>query len=195
MSAQSWIVLLGAFLAGSFPTAYLVGRVVTGVDIRAVGDGNVGAKNTYGCVGPLAGILVAAVDIGKGAAVVLLARALGETEAVVRIAGLCAVLGHDFSPFLRFRGGQGMATALGVLGLLYPLEMAAGLLVAALLLALSRNWDLAWAVAFGLFAASLWFTGHTTAEAAYPILLLPTIGIKKLIAMRQTRHMPGGLAH
>ena len=99
---------------------------------------------------------------------------------MVRVSGACAVLGHDYSPFLRGRGGQGMAAILGILGMLYPWETAMGLLVAALMLALSRNWDLAWFAAFGLFALSLWFTGYTTAEALYPVWLLPTIGVRKL---------------
>lgn len=187
MNFDVWAVLLGAFLLGSLPTAYLVARLAAGIDIRTVGDGNMGAKNTYLSVGPLAGVLVGAVDIGKGAGAIALTRALGEPEAVVRAAGLCAVLGHDFTPFLRFRGGQGMATILGVFGMLYPWELAGALMVVALALALTRNWDLSWGIGFGLFALSLWFTDHTAGEASYPLILLPTIGLSKLLQVWRAR--------
>lgn len=180
METQAWAVLAAAFLMGALPTAYLMARAVAGVDIRTVGDGNMGARNVYLNVGPLAGLFVALVDVGKGAGAVLLARWLGQPDGVVRAAGLCAVLGHDFTPFLRFHGGQGMAAILGIFGVLYPLQMAAGLVLAAAVLALTRNWDLSWGVAFPLFALSLWFGGYTTAQALYPVLLLPTIGLKKL---------------
>jgi glycerol-3-phosphate acyltransferase PlsY len=194
MTVQSWAVLVGAFLLGAFPTAYLTTRIVARVDIRTVGDGNVGALNTYRSVGRLAGILVGAIDLGKGAGAIVLARAVGEPEAMVRAAGVCAVLGHDFTPFLRFRGGQGMAAILGVLGLLYPGEIAAALVIAALTLAISHNWDLSWGVALGIFALSLWFTDHTTAEAIYPVFLLPTIGLSKLVQVLQSRGRVNGLA-
>jgi len=194
MTVQSWAVWLGAFLLGSLPTAYLVALAAAGVDIRAVGDGNVGAKNTYESVGRLAGLFVGVVDIGKGAGAVILARALGEPAMVVRGAGVCAALGHDFTPFLRFRGGQGMAAILGVCGMLYPWEIAAALVATALMWALSRNWDLSWGMGFVLFAGSLWFTGHTTAEALYPFFLLPTIGLSKLLQVRRARRVAGGLA-
>jgi|YNPBryBLVA2012_1023415.scaffolds.fasta_scaffold13453_3 glycerol-3-phosphate acyltransferase PlsY len=194
MTAHLLLVLLGAFLLGSLPTAYLVAQAFAGVDIRAVGDGNPGAKNVYQSVGPLAGVLVAAVDIAKGAAAVGLAQSLGETGGVVRAVGLAAVLGHDFSPFLRFRGGQGMAAILGVFGILYPWELAGCLALGALAFLVTRNWDLSCAVAFVAFAGSLWFTGHTVAEALYPFVLLPTIGLKKAIQVWQARHATNGLA-
>lgn len=181
MVARLILVLLGAFLLGAFPTAYLAARAFAGVDIRRVGDGNPGARNVYHSVGPLAGVLVAAVDISKGAAAVALARALGEPDGMVRAAGLAAVLGHDFSPFLCFRGGQGMAAILGIFGILYPWELAGCLALGALVLLVLRNWNLSCAVAFVIFAGSLWFTGHTASEALYPFVLLPTIGLKKVI--------------
>lgn len=187
MTAQSWAVLVGSFLLGAVPSAYLIARVVAGVDIRTVGDGNVGAKNVYLSVGRWPGVAVAVFDISKGAAAVIMARALGESEGLARAAGMAAVLGHDFTPFLNFQGGQGMAAMLGVFGLLYPWELAAALLIAAVVWAVARHWDLSWFVAFGFFAASLWFTGHTVAEALYPVFMLPTIGLKKALQVWQAR--------
>jgi glycerol-3-phosphate acyltransferase PlsY len=190
MTGQSWAVLAAAFAVGSFPTAYLVTRLVAGADIRSLGDGNVGALNTFRSVGPVAGALVAAVDVGKGTAVILLARALGQPEGLVRAAGLCAVLGHDTMPLLGFRGGQGMAAILGIFGVLYSLEIAVGLVIAAAMLALTRNWDLSWAVAFGLFAGFLWLRGYPMGDVLYPVLLLLTIGLSKLVAGWRLSRLP-----
>ncbi len=185
MAVQSWAVLIGSFLLGAIPSAYLIARVTAGVDIRTVGDGNVGARNVYMSVGRWAGVAVAVFDIGKGAAAVVMARALGESEGLARAAGLAAVLGHDFTPFLNFHGGQGMAAILGIFALFYPWELAAALFVAAVVWVIAHHWDLSWFVAFGFFAASLWFTGHTVAEALYPVFMLPTIGLKKALQVWQ----------
>ncbi len=195
MTIELLLVLLGAFLLGSLPTAYLVARVFAGLDIRSVGDGNPGAKNVYHSVGPLAGVLVAIGDIGKGAAAVTVAQTLGEPKEIVRAAGLAAVLGHDFSPFLGFKGGQGMAAILGVFGVLYPRELAPCLLLGALTLLLRHNWDLACLIAFVAFAASLWLADYSPPEAFYPFILLPTIGVKKVIQTWQARHVSNGFAH
>jgi glycerol-3-phosphate acyltransferase PlsY len=194
MTTQSWAVLAGAFLLGSIPTAYVVGRIVAGVDIRSLGDGNMGALNTYRNVGLLPAALVAVVDIGKGAMSVIVAQSLGEPVQVVRAAGLCAVLGHDFTPFLRLQGGQGMAAILGIFGVLYPQEIVAGLLVAALALVITRNWDLSWAMAFGLFVVVLWLAGRAVGEVLYPAVLLVTIGLKKLLVTWQERRAVNGFA-
>jgi len=194
MDARAAAILLIAFLLGSIPTAYVVARLTAGVDIRAVGDGNVGARNTFLSVGPLAGITVGVVDIGKGAVAVALARSLGAPDWVVRAAGVCVALGHDFTPFLRFHGGQGMAAILGVFGVLYPAEIGAALVIAALTFAITRHWDLSCAVGFVLFAASLWLTDRTTGEALYPFFVLPTIGLSKLVQVWQARRATGGLA-
>jgi glycerol-3-phosphate acyltransferase PlsY len=175
------MLLLSAYLLGSIPTAYIVTRLVAGADIRRLGDGNVGAKNTFESVGRLAGTVVAVADVGKGVLTVALARHISATEEVTLLAGACAVLGHDFSTFLRFQGGQGMATTVGVFGALFPQEMAVGLFVLAIVLAVTRNWDLSCGIGFALLVAVLWMTGHTTVRVLYAITLLPIIGAKKLL--------------
>ena len=106
-----WIPV--CFLIGSFPTAYLVGRL-RGVDIRTVGSGNAGATNVFRTLGKAPGILTLSVDIVKGLVPVLLARSFFPLTAVPVISGLAAVAGHSWSPFLRFKGGKGVATSAGV---------------------------------------------------------------------------------
>lgn len=188
MTTEAWAVLLGAYLLGSIPSAYLVARLVAGVDIRRVGDGNVGAKNTFEAVGRLAGVVVAAADIGKGALAVAMARYFHLPENLILWAGFLVVLGHDFPLFLRFRGGQGMATMVGVFGVLFPYEIGLVLLALAVVLALTHNWDLSCGIAFGILPVLLILFGHPTKQVFYPVLMLPTIGAKKLLALWQARH-------
>jgi glycerol-3-phosphate acyltransferase PlsY len=187
MTVQAWAVLLGAYLLGSIPSAYLVARLVAGVDIRKIGDGNMGAKNTFGSVGKLAGTVVAAADLAKGALGVVMARQFELPENVVMLAGACIVLGHDFPIFLRFRGGQGMAAIIGVFGVLFPREMGIALLALAATLLLTRNWDLSCGICFGLLPVLLWFAGQPPKRVLYPVFLLPTIALKKLMQVRQAR--------
>jgi glycerol-3-phosphate acyltransferase PlsY len=189
MTTQAWAVLLGAYLLGSIPSAYLAARFAAGVDIRRVGDGNIGAKNTFESVGRLPALVVAAADIGKGALAVAMARRFHLPEIVVLLAGACAVLGHDFSLFLRFRGGQGMATIIGVFGVLCPREMGLALLALAIALATTRNWDLSCGISFGLLPILLCLAGQPTRRVLYPVLLLPTIGVKKLMQVWRARRV------
>ncbi len=142
-----------AALVGSIPFGWLVARS-KGVDVRAVGSGNIGATNVARAVGKRLGLLVLALDAAKGAAAVLLVVAVVVEPApdVVLLhaqlfgAGL-AVLGHCFTPWLGFRGGKGVATSLGVLLVVEPLAVALSALVFALTWVRSRK------VALGSLAA------------------------------------------
>ncbi|HEY76656.1 MAG TPA: glycerol-3-phosphate acyltransferase [Thermoflexia bacterium] len=122
---MAWLGVLlcvGAYLLGAFPTAYVVGRLVKGVDIRRYGTGNVGASNVWNSIAPWAAVPVAAVDIGKAAFAAWLALGpfdLGYPWAVA--VGLCAALGHAWSPYLRFTGGRGLASIIGTLLVVFPL--------------------------------------------------------------------------
>jgi glycerol-3-phosphate acyltransferase PlsY len=118
------LFVVGAYLLGAIPTAYLLARWLRGVDLRQVGSGNVGGSNLRATVGAWATVVVGLFDIAKGALPVWLARrvGLGETEAA--LAGLAAVAGHDWPPWLSFRGGRGMASTLGVLLVLFPAGVA-----------------------------------------------------------------------
>ena len=110
---RALMVLALSFLMGSIPFG-LVFTMGTGVDLKKVGSGNTGATNVLRAVGKRAALMTLLGDMLKGVAAVALARALGLGLLVEGAAGLCAVLGHDFSFFLRFRGGKGVATSIGV---------------------------------------------------------------------------------
>ena len=131
--------MLVAYVLGSFPTAYLYGRIVRGIDIRDKGSGNVGALNAYRELGRLGGGLVLIVDIGKGVLVVYVTRWLGAPDAALFLAAVLAVAGHNWPVTLGFRGGRGAAVALGVSFAVLPIIAAIAFLSVLILIPLSRN--------------------------------------------------------
>ncbi len=135
-----WAILwAGAYLLGSIPFGLLLGRALGGVDVRAAGSGNIGATNVARTAGKAAGGLVLALDAAKGAAPISIGQhGLEAPISVVVVAGLFAVLGHVFPVWLRFRGGKGVATALGVFLALSPLATSSAIAVFALIFALRR---------------------------------------------------------
>jgi acyl phosphate:glycerol-3-phosphate acyltransferase len=108
-----------AYLLGSIPTGFIVGSWA-GVDVRKSGSGNVGATNVARVVGRRQGIYTLAADIGKGFLPVFTALQLGFSTSSVVFVGMAAFLGHLFPVFLKFKGGKGVATALGVFFALAP---------------------------------------------------------------------------
>jgi glycerol-3-phosphate acyltransferase PlsY len=138
-----------AFLLGSFPFGLWWGRLFGGIDVREHGSRNLGAANVFRLLGPVHGITVLLLDAAKGAAAVLAARYLTGNETVAILAGLFAVLGHLFSPWVAFRGGKGVAAGLGAWLILAPAATGLALALFALVLAGSRR------VSVGSLAASL----------------------------------------
>jgi glycerol-3-phosphate acyltransferase PlsY len=134
--------ILGAYLAGSLPFGYLIPKTL-GTDIRRHGSGNVGATNVFRVMGPLPGSIVFALDLAKGALPVFWMQAVTSDPWLVMLAGLAAVLGHTFSLFLRFKGGRGAATGLGVLLAISPEIFVGALAFAAVVIAVSRYVSLA----------------------------------------------------
>ena len=162
-----YIVIAGAaYLLGSIPTGYLVARA-KGIDIRTVGSGNIGAANVFRILGKPAGILVLVVDGLKGfAACSWLADfvvqpftvAPDKIECLKIVAGICAVLGHNYTCWLKFKGGKGIATSAGVYFALAPL--AAGIALGAwiVVFALSRYVSVASIAAAVALPTAVWLT-------------------------------------
>jgi glycerol-3-phosphate acyltransferase PlsY len=135
MSTAMAMVL--AFALGSIPFSWVLGRAM-GRDLRRIGSGNVGATNLLRECGVPLGLAGLALDVAKGAGAVLAAGLLGATMPVRSIAAVLAVGGHVFTPWLGFKGGKGVATALGSLVVLAPLPVLAALGVFVITLAASR---------------------------------------------------------
>ena len=126
------------FLCGSIPFSFVLARL-GGIDIRSVGSGNVGATNVTRALGWGAGVVALLLDAAKGAAAVLLAHRLAPGSPTAALwAGGMAIVGHNFTPFLRFRGGKGVATGLGVFAILAPGPLLLAVASFALTVALTR---------------------------------------------------------
>lgn len=120
--------IIAAFLFGSIPFGYLIGRYFYGIDIRAKGSGNIGAMNALRTMGKFGAACVLLLDALKGFlptyAVALAFRYDDDAAAVIALTGAMSVIGHCFSPWLRFKGGKGVATSFGVI---FALNWEAGL--------------------------------------------------------------------
>ena len=131
-----WIVI--AAVAGSIPFGYLLSRA-RGIDIRKEGSGNIGATNVARIHGPAAGIIILVLDAVKGGLPTwYVAHCLAAPATLVAITGMAAILGHCFSPWLRFRGGKGVATALGVFVVIAPYATLVGVGVFIAMIAVTR---------------------------------------------------------
>jgi glycerol-3-phosphate acyltransferase PlsY len=149
--------IIVGFLLGSFPAAYIITKWRKGVDIRKVDyTGNMGAGAVFRQVGRWEGALVAVLDIGKGAAAVLVAQAMGVAQPWVLAAGFAAVLGHGYPPYIGFRGGQGVDTIIGVFLVLAPKAMACTLGVMGLALLLTRHIFTMTCIAAPFLALFIW---------------------------------------
>jgi len=192
---SSVLALSIAYLIGSIPTAYITGRLIKGFDIRQVGTRNMGAMNVFYQVGFLAGLMVLAVDIGKGAAVVALARLMGTPEIVQLLAGAVAVIGHGFTIFLNFRGGRGGATCIGVLAYLMPWGIPIYLAVFGAGLLLTRFPTFSYSLALVSFPFIAWLIYHDGTLVVYTILLLLLPAIKYIPRVKEMRDRAGSWRH
>ena len=169
VASAAWIA--GAFFAGAVPFGYLIGRL-RGVDVRTVGSKNIGATNVFRTVGRKWGLVAFACDVLKGLLPVLAARHWGSAEWLPLAAGVASVLGHMFTPFMKFKGGKGVATAFGMLIALAPALVGAAFLLFAAVFALSHYISLGSCSAALFLAVAVWlpapWPGHrpTAGEAA-----------------------------
>jgi glycerol-3-phosphate acyltransferase PlsY len=147
-------IVISAYLIGSVPFSLLLARRWGATDLRRVGSGNLGAANVVRASGVTAGVLVALLDMGKGAASVMLAQRLTDGAGASAVAGLAAIVGHVYPVWLRFRGGKGVATACGVFSILTPVAIGPSL------------------AAFGL---TVWLTKYVSLGSVLASLALPPI--------------------
>jgi glycerol-3-phosphate acyltransferase PlsY len=140
MNQQYVVVIVSAYLIGSIPFSQLISKWRTGLNLRDVGEGNVGSRNVWHVAGPSWGLLAALLDCLKGYAVYTLSGAF-VPKAGMLLAGIAVLLGHQFPIFLRGRGGKGLATALGVLLALSPLSSLCALLLLFLSFAVLRDFN------------------------------------------------------
>ena len=187
------LAFLAAYLVGSFPLAYLMGRWIKHIDIRQVGSKNMGTMNTFYQVGFLPGMLVMAVDIGKGALAVAIARALGTPQIVELLAGMVAVLGHVLPVWLKFKGGKGGATCIGVLAYLMPWGIPIYAGAFGFFLLLTKFPTFSYSAAFVVFPLIGWLIYHSVVFVIYPTVLLMIPGFQYLVRVKQIGEKSTGL--
>lgn len=178
------IVALGYFI-GSLPTAYIAGRILKGIDIRQVGDANMGAANAFRQLGAGAGITVGLVDAAKGALAVLIAQAAGIPLLAVLSAGAAAVIGHNWPVFIGFRGGRGMSTTIGVLLVVVTLPLLVTAGPAAMALLARKNVSLAAAFLFVPLPLVCWWQGVSGILAVYGMALPCLVGATHFLRRRR----------
>jgi len=134
------LILFLSFLLGAIPNAYLIAKIFYGIDIRYRSSGNPGATNVWRVIGKIPGTLTFLFDVLKGFIPVFIARKLFSEPSltVPMLAGFCAVAGHIWTPFLRFKGGKGVSTGFGVFLGLIPIATFFTLIVFIITLALTK---------------------------------------------------------
>jgi len=187
MIIQMIIAMVLAYLAGSIPTGLWVGQRLRGIDIRNYGSGNLGATNAFRVLGKKLGTFVLLIDILKGVIpVALFPRLVGISDPTAGqeiLVGVCAIAGHVLSFFVNFKGGKGVATALGVFLAIAPFEMAIILVIGIAIIAITGYVSLASITGAILLPIFLFMTNRDT------VVLLVGMLISILILYRHRSNL------
>jgi glycerol-3-phosphate acyltransferase PlsY len=197
------IAIVIGYLLGSFPSAYLAGRLRKGIDIREVGSRNMGAMNVFYQVGPMEAVLVTLADLGKGIGAILLVRWLSgnplisQFDFLTGLTAAAAIMGHIFPVFLKFHGGKGAATAIGVLIFLMPKAVPFLLIVFAIALLITRNPTFSYSLLLIVFPFVAGFIyhdryGEPLALVFYSIGLGVFLGLQYIPRLKEMHNKAGG---
>lgn len=191
------LLIISAYLIGSIPTAYWIGKWFFNIDIREHGSKNMGASNTFRVLGSVWGIIVLIIDMGKGIAAVQLAHAvessdwLGSESSFWKLLfGLVAVGGHIFPIFAGFKGGKGVATLFGVVLAIQPWTALISVAAFVIVVFLTKYISLGSIIAVIVFAGCVWFAVQETnvymrwfsIVAALLVVVMHWTNIKRLLA-------------
>ena len=165
------ISIVVAYLLGSIPFGYLIVRGKVGADIRETGSGGTGATNVSRRAGKTAGVLTLLLDAAKGCAAVLIAKALTGDDWVIAAAAIAALVGHIFPVWLRFRGGKGVATGVGIFLMLAPVALLCAGVIFVAIVALTRYVSLGSIIAAILIPVFVWLLSDLR-----PLLIAAIVG-------------------
>ena len=180
---EALAIIIG-YLLGTIPVAYLVTRLWKGYDIRQLGGGNVGFMNVFREVGIAPALVVVIFDLVKGAAAVSIAKWWLDTpDSFILLAGLAAVIGHNWMPWLKFSGGKGIATSIGALLVLfpaygYPLQAGIFLVIILIPLVITRNVALSMGIGFVSLPFIVWFSSYSAYATSMSVVLFLIIAVK-----------------
>jgi len=197
------IAIVIGYLLGSIPSAYLAGRLRKRIDIREVGSKNMGAMNVFYQVGPMEAVLVTLADLGKGVGAILLVRwvsgnpLISPFDFLIGLTGVAAIIGHIFPVFLKFHGGKGAATAIGILIFLMPWAVPFLFIVFAIALLITRNPTFSYSLLLIVFPFVAGFIyvdryGEPLALVYYSIGLGVFLGIQYIPRLKEMHDKTGG---
>ena len=198
------IAIIIGYVFGSFPSAYLAARLKKGIDIRDVGSRNMGAMNVFYQVGPLEAVLVTLADLGKGIGAILLVRWSSGVQLVTPfdllrdgLTAAAAIMGHIFPIFLKFHGGKGAATAIGILVFLMPWAVPFLFTVFFIALLITRNPTFSYSLLLIVFpfVAGFIYRDHYGAPLSlvfYSIGVGVFLGIQYIPRLKEMHSKTGG---
>lgn len=195
------LLFIISYLIGSIPNGLVVGKLVGGVDLRQFGSKNIGATNAFRVLGPWPALAVFLTDAAKGVAGVYLGQYLIGTPLAQLAGGIAAIAGHNWSVFLGFKGGRGVATGLGVIAVLSPKVTLVVFAVWALIVYFTRYVSLGSIVAAALVPVTMWFFGEITeflvfgVIAALFVIIRHRPNIERLLKGEELKIKPGSLGN
>ena len=179
------LTIVIAYLIGSIPFGYLLVRLTTGQDVRAIGSGNIGATNVLRTGNRWAAVATLVLDAAKGFAAVWLAAAMTDQSPTwTSLAALAVMAGHSYPIFLGFKGGKAVATFIGAFLWLTPIPLAAALLVFVVVVAATRHISAGSVIAAGTFPLGVWMILHPPA-----IVLLASVIAGAFIVYRHKSNL------
>ncbi len=174
---MNWFIVILAFCVGSIPFSYIITKIFAGKDITKLGSGNAGATNVVRALNIKYGIAVLLLDVAKGFFPVYFTGKLTDASVMVPIVALAVVLGHDYSPFLKFKGGKGVAATLGIFFAINPVITFIVLFVFAVIVYIFKFISLGSIIGAFLFPVLLYFSG-VTFYVGLTFILAGLIGLK-----------------
>jgi glycerol-3-phosphate acyltransferase PlsY len=174
---ETALVVAFSFLVGSIPFGVVFTKS-RGIDLKKVGSGNIGATNVLRAAGKKVALMTLMGDILKGTAAVALAKAIGSGTLVEGMAGLAAVAGHDFSPFMRFKGGKGVATSLGVILIYTPIAGILTVIIWLVTVLIMRYSSMGALVSFSLMPVWVLLQGYPP-EKLYAAIIISVLLVVK----------------
>lgn len=174
-----------SYIIGSIPFSFTIAKLFKGIDIRKLGTKNVGAMNIISVAGMFPGIIALLFDISKGALVVHLTNKITEDIGVSLTSGLFTVIGHNWPIFLKFKGGKGVATTIGILLLISPFSLLILYLIAIPIIILITNDSyMSASIGFLILPLILWFLERNIWLVIFSILIALIIVIRHLNEIR-----------
>jgi glycerol-3-phosphate acyltransferase PlsY len=191
--------LIGAYLLGSIPSAYIIGKFKKGTDIREVGSKNMGAMNVIYNVGFWWGVLTLAADIGKGVVAMAIAHWFKHSFDLPALAyfatGIAVLLGHNFPVFLKFRGGKGGATAVGILCYVMPWGCLIGFIIFGIIVLITRFPTLSYGIGLLCFPFVAWLIYHRVDWIVFSLIVIAVPFIRYIPRLKEIYKKAGNIGH